>query len=79
MNTLWIHLSSAAYPSHVDPHVLHATTPEGRSIEIGQVGSLEQAARLRAALEAELGDEYVDFRIEEREASVEPALVRLAS
>jgi hypothetical protein len=64
----------------MDTHTLIAKTPEGRRIELGRVGSLEAAARLRARLASELGDEYAGFEIlesDQLELPLEPAFVEV--
>jgi hypothetical protein len=51
----------------VETHVLNAITFDGAKVELGRLGSLELAARMRDKLSKELGDEYLDFEIVERE------------
>lgn len=54
----------------MNAHVLFARCPDGELLEIGTIGALETAVRLRRALEDELGDEYVGFSLVELEESV---------
>lgn len=53
----------------MNAHALYGRCPDGSILEIGTVGALETAARIRRALEDELGDEYVGFWIEETETA----------
>lgn len=57
----------------MNAHVLKALLPDGRTIEIGTLGRLEAAVRLRNALAREIGDEYTGFEIVE--AAPEPVTV----
>ncbi len=54
----------------VKTHTLQAKTIDGRWIEVGTVSSLERAARLLEAMARELGDEYREFQVLEREETV---------
>lgn len=58
-------------PATMNAHTLIARSIDGQLIEIGTLGHLETACRLRAALEHELGEEYTAFSIVEQDGEPE--------
>lgn len=61
----------------VETHVLNAFLPTGRKLELGRVHSLERAARLLHALDAEKRQGFIRFEIVE--LAEEPAAVTVRS
>lgn len=60
----------------VETHALNAFLPDGRKIEVGRVRSLEVAARLYNALDAEKRSEFIRFEFVELAEEPTVATVR---